>query len=85
VQRILRNPVLANPFAWAFYPSLRGSYCSMIDDLPAGRTEVEYYNGHLIGLAGDRPCPCNRRLYELIKRMERERIPPALNMLQELL
>ena len=38
----------------------------------------------VINLAGDRPCPINRRVYELIKRMESERIPPSLEMLKSL-
>src|SRR5207245_9291670 len=29
VERILRSSWVANALAWAFYPSLRGSYCSM--------------------------------------------------------
>ena len=52
VARILAVPLLANSLAWAFYPTLRKTYCSMAGDLPKGRTEVDYYNGHLIELAG---------------------------------
>lgn len=85
VQRILRRPIVARAFAWAFYPTLRRTYCSMAADLPAGRTEIDYYNRHLIELAGERPCPWNRAVYELVKRMERERIPPGLERLEELL
>ena len=85
VHRILSRAVVANALAWAFYPTLRRSYCSMSADLPAGRTEIDYYNRHLIDLAGDRPCPLNRRVYQLIKRMETERIPPGLRMLDALL
>jgi 2-dehydropantoate 2-reductase len=84
VSRILRRLTLANALAWAFYPSLKGTYCSMSGDLPAGRTEIEYYNRHLIDLAGDRPCPHNRRVYELVKRMERERLRPGLHVLDDL-
>ena len=84
VARILRRPWVARSLAWAFYPTLRRTYCSMSGDLPKGRTEIEYYNRHLINLAGDRPCPINRRVYELIKRMESERIPPSLEMLKSL-
>jgi 2-dehydropantoate 2-reductase len=84
VQRILRRPAVAGAFAWAFYPTLRGTYCSMSGDLPAGRTEIDHYNGHLIELAGDQPCPLNRRLYALVKRMERERIAPHTGVLDEL-
>lgn len=81
VQRILRRPLVARAFSWAFYPTLRGTYCSMSGDLPRGRTEIDYYNRHLIDLAGERPCPVNRRIYDLVKRMERERIPPARELL----
>jgi 2-dehydropantoate 2-reductase len=81
VAAILRRAWLAHALAWAFYPSLKGSYCSMFNDLPRGRTEVEYYNGHLIALAGDGPCPLNRLAYALVRRMERERIRPHLGAL----
>ncbi len=84
VAQILRRPWVARPFAWAFYPTLRGTYCSMSGDLPSGRTEIDYYNRHLINLAGDRPCPLNRRVYDLVKRMETERIPPGLELLKAL-
>ena len=84
VQRILSQRVIANALAWAFYPTLRKTYCSMAGDLPAGRTEIDFYNRHLIDLAGDRPCPLNRRVYALVKRMESERTPPNLEVLREL-
>ncbi|HJT79292.1 MAG TPA: ketopantoate reductase C-terminal domain-containing protein, partial [Gemmataceae bacterium] len=84
VQRILRHPALARALAWAFYPTLKGTYCSMSGDLPAGRTEIDYYNGHLIELAGDRPCPLNRQVHALVRRMERERIPPGPSVLDGL-
>jgi 2-dehydropantoate 2-reductase len=85
VAGILHQRWLAHSLAWAFYPTLRHTYCSMSADLPRGRTEIDYYNRHLIDLAGDRPCPLNRRVYELVKRMERERIRPGVRMLEELL
>jgi 2-dehydropantoate 2-reductase len=85
VARILRRRAVANALAWAFYPSLRRTYCSMSGDLPKGRTEIEFYNRHLIDLAGDRPCRLNQRVYRLIKRMEAQRIPPGPHMLNELL
>jgi 2-dehydropantoate 2-reductase len=86
VQRILRRPSIANLAALFFYPTLRGSYCSMSGDLPRGQTEIEYYNRHLIDLAtaNDKPCPLNLGVYELVKRMERERAQPALHWLGEL-
>ena len=84
VSAILRRQWLAHSLAWAFYPSLRGTYCSMSGDLPAGRTEIDYYNGHLLELASDTPCALNRRVYDLVKRMERERLSPHLHLLDEL-
>jgi 2-dehydropantoate 2-reductase len=85
VARILGRPWLAHLLAWAFYPSLRGAYCSMFRDLPNGRTEVEFYNRRLIDLAGGGPCPLNTLVYERIKRMEVERTPPSLAALEPLL
>jgi 2-dehydropantoate 2-reductase len=84
VAAILRRPWLARSLAWAFYPSLRGTYCSMAGDLP-GRTEIDNYNGHLIELAGERPCPLNRRVHALVKRMERDGTRPHPSALDELL
>jgi 2-dehydropantoate 2-reductase len=84
VQRILSRPWVAQSLAWAFYPSLKGRYCSMSLDLPAGKTEVDNYNGYLIQLAGDYPCPLNRLTFELVKRMERDRTPPAGEHLADL-
>lgn len=90
VNRILACAPLSQALAWAFYPTLRGSYCSMSGDLaqlsrpPAGRTEIEFYNRHLVDLARAYPCPLNRKVYELIKRMERERIRPSVEALAAL-
>lgn len=85
VAQILRHPWVARVLAWAFYPSLRRTYCSMSRyDLLEGRTEIDYFNRHLIDLAGDGPCPLNRRVYDFIKRMESERIFPDWEMLEEL-
>lgn len=84
VQRILRHRTVANALAWAFFPTLRKTYCSMSGDLPRGRTEIDNYNRHLIDLAGDTPCPINRRIYEVVKRMERERTKPTLAVLDQL-
>jgi 2-dehydropantoate 2-reductase len=84
VARILRRPLVAGALAWAFYPTLRKTYCSMSGDLPKGRTEIDYYNRHLIELAGDRPCPLNRQVYALVRRMEQERVPPGVDRLDEL-
>ena len=84
VARILAHPALAHSLAWAFYPTLRKTYCSMSGDLPKGRTEIDYYNRHLIDLAGDRPCPLNRRVYDLVRGMEAQRRPPGPEALTEL-
>jgi 2-dehydropantoate 2-reductase len=84
VQRILRVPGLARALGWAFYPTLRGTYCSMAGDIATGRTEIDHYNGHLIRLAGDRPCPLNRRVYDIVKRMEQSRQEPDVGVLEEL-
>ncbi len=83
VARILRQRWLARLLAVLFTPDLRGTYCSMSGDLPRGRTEIDYYNGHLVELAGERPCPLNRRMVELVKGMERERAAPGLKRLAD--
>ena len=84
VDRILRWPVIARVMAWPFAWSLRNTYCSMTGDIPKGRTEIEYFNGHLIELAGDREIPLNRRAHALVKRMEQQRATPARHWLDEL-
>jgi 2-dehydropantoate 2-reductase len=84
VDRILRLPVIARLMAWPFSRSLRNTYCSMSGDIPTGRTEIDYFNGHLIELAGDRDIPLNRLAYNLVKRMEREQATPAPSWLDEL-
>ena len=84
VYRILRWPVIARVMAWPFSLSLRNTYCSMSGDIPKGRTEIEYFNGHLIELAGDREIPLNRRAYALVRRMEQQRATPAPHWLDEL-
>lgn len=76
VARILARPWLAHLLAWAFYPSLKGTYCSMAGDLPHGPTEIENYNGHLIELAGSFPCPLNRAVRALVQRIEAEKLTP---------
>ncbi|MGE3803514.1 MAG: ketopantoate reductase family protein [Gemmataceae bacterium] len=84
VQRILSKAFVANALAWAFYPTLRGTYCSMSQDLPKGKTEIDYYNRHLIEVAGEHPCPLNRRIYDVVKRMEREHAQTGLHVVDEL-
>jgi len=61
---------------------LRGTYCSMSGDIATGRTEIDNYNGRLVNLAGDRPCPMNRRAVEVIETMTRDGIAPNPDMLE---
>jgi 2-dehydropantoate 2-reductase len=81
VQRILTTPWLPHLMAMFFRPSLRGTYCSMAPDIGTGMTEIDAYNGHLVRLAGDYPCPLNRAAYELVSRLDRERLSPHRNHL----
>jgi 2-dehydropantoate 2-reductase len=76
VSRILRTPGLPSLMAVFFRPSLRGTYCSMAPDISTGRTEIEAYNGHLIRLAKQFPCPLNRAAFALIEKIVKERLPP---------
>ena len=39
---------------------------------------------NLLRLAGNRPCPLNRRVYEVIKRLEHRREVPGVAVLREL-
>jgi 2-dehydropantoate 2-reductase len=84
VDRILSWPAVAWVMAWPFSVSLRHTYCSMSGDIPKGRTEIDYFNGHLLALAGEREIPLNRRAYGLVRQMERERATPAPHWLDEL-
>jgi len=72
---------MAIPFA----RTLRGTYCSMADDLPNGPTELDNYNGHLLDLAGDRDVPLNREVYALARRVEEQGLAPGRRWLEELL
>ena len=56
----------------------------MSGEIPKGRTEIDYFNGHLIELAGNRNIDLNRRCYDLVKRMEKERAAPAPRWIDEL-
>lgn len=76
VNRILATPGLASMMAVFFKPSLRGTYCSMAPDIGSGRTEIAAYNGHLVRLAGEFPCPVNRAVLAMMERITRERLPP---------
>ena len=84
VSMILRTPGLPTFMALFFRPSLRGTYCSMAPDIPIGRTEIEAYNGHLIRLAGDYPCPLNRAAFDLVEKVTREGLQPERKHLQYL-
>lgn len=84
VDRILRWPLVARALAWPFSRTLRRTYCSMSGDIPKGRTEIDNFNGHLIDLAGDRACDLNRTVHALVKRMERDRVTPALHWLDQI-
>jgi 2-dehydropantoate 2-reductase len=77
VMRILRTPFLPKLMGLFFRPSLRGTYCSMSPDMGSGRTEIDAYNGHLVRLAGDFPCPINKAVITLVNRISRERLSPA--------
>jgi 2-dehydropantoate 2-reductase len=83
---ILRRGWLAGLMARVFEPSLRGTYCSMAGEIQKGRTEIDNYNGHLIRLAESAgvPCPLNRTVYELVKRMTAVRGQPRREVLDEL-
>ncbi len=84
VMRILRTPLLPKLMGVFFRPSLRGTYCSMSPDMGSGRTEVDAYNGHLIRLAGDFPCPINRAVVAMVEKISRGRIAPSYSHLHEL-
>ncbi|CAN5175151.1 hypothetical protein BH11PLA2_BH11PLA2_07000 [soil metagenome] len=85
VSKILQQRWLAKLMAKKFERSLRGTYCSMAGEIEQGRTELDNYTGHLLRLAGDTiSAPINRRVYEVVSRMTRERIPPHRGVIDEL-
>ena len=84
VMRILRTPLLPKLMGVFFRPSLRGTYCSMSPDMGSGNTEIDAYNGHLIRLAGDFPCPINRAVIALVEQISRDRFAPAHSHLHQL-
>jgi 2-dehydropantoate 2-reductase len=84
VARILRTPGLPELMAIFFRPSLRGTYCSMAPDIGRGETEIEAYNGHLVRLAGNFPCPLNQAAVRLIKRITREGVAPRRSHLDDM-
>jgi 2-dehydropantoate 2-reductase len=84
VSRILRTPFLPALMAVFFRPSLRGTYCSMAPDMTSGHTEIDAYNGHLIQLAGDFPCPINQAALAMINTIVDEKLPVQRQHLQTL-
>ena len=84
VARILRTPGLPELMAIFFRPSLRGTYCSMAPDIGHGETEIDAYNGHLVRLAGNFPCPLNRAAVRLITRITREGMTPRRSHLDDM-
>jgi 2-dehydropantoate 2-reductase len=84
VARILRIPGLPALMAIFFRPSLRSTYCSMTPDIGRGETEIDAYNGHLVRLAGNFPCPLNRAAVRLVTRITREGMPPRRSHLDEM-
>ena len=84
VNLILKTPLLGTLMSGPFSKSLRGTYCSMSGDIQTGRTEVENFNGHLVRLAGDFPCPLNRQSCDLINRLARDRAMPTMDHLKEM-
>ncbi|SOD41424.1 ketopantoate reductase family protein [Nitrosovibrio sp. Nv4] len=84
VIRILRTPFLPKLMGLFFRPSLRGTYCSMSPDMGSGRTEIDAYNGHLVRLAGNFPCPINDAVIDLVDRISRQRLPKARTHLHHL-
>jgi len=85
VQRILRTPLLARCLSPAFARSLRGTYCSMSGDIERGRTEIDYFNGHLLALADTYPCPLNHTACTLVRRMTDEQASPSIDCLEAFL
>jgi 2-dehydropantoate 2-reductase len=84
VARILRTPLLPQLMRHFFRPSLRGTYCSMAPDMGSGRTEMDAYNGHLVRIAGDLPCPINRAVIDMVDRISGQRLAPSPTHLQDL-
>lgn len=82
VMEILDRRWLARLLTWAFYPGLRGTYCSMSGDLPKGRTEIANYNERLIEWADGFSCPLNRRVVDVIREMERDKSVPTIDVLK---
>ena len=86
VSLILSIHSLSKFMAVFFRSSLRGTYCSMAPDISGQncRTEIDAYNGYLIRLAGDFPCPLNRAVLVLVERVCQEGLQPQRQYLQYL-
>lgn len=84
VDILLRMPLAARLLAVPFSRTLRGTYCSMAGDLPNGPTELDNYTGYLLELAENLETPLNRRVYEVVRRVEREGLEPDLRWLDEI-
>ncbi len=76
VSKILRIPGLPEIMAQSFKPSLRGTYCSMAPDMGSPQTEIEAYNGYLVKLAGNMPCPYNRAAVAMVRTITEQRLKP---------
>lgn len=76
VSKILKTPGLPEVMAIFFKPSLRGTYCSMAPDMGTEHTEINAYNGYLVDLAGDFPCPYNRAAVGMVNTITEQRLQP---------
>jgi 2-dehydropantoate 2-reductase len=76
VSKILKTPGLPEIMAIFFKPSLRGTYCSMAPDMGSAHTEINAYNGYLVELAGDVPCPYNRAAVKMVNTITEQRLSP---------
>jgi 2-dehydropantoate 2-reductase len=76
VSKILKTPGLPEIMAIFFKPSLRGTYCSMAPDMGTAHTEINAYNGYLVDLAGDLPCPYNRAAVSMVNTITAQSLSP---------
>ena len=82
VTKILKTPGLPELMAVFFKPSLRGTYCSMAPDMGNEHTEIDAYNGHLVKLAADFPCPYNKAAVAMVNHITKARLRPDYNHLE---
>lgn len=84
VSLILSIPALTTFLARFFQPSLHGTYCSMAPDISVESTctEIDAYNGYLIRLAENFPCPLNRAVFALVEKVVHEGLQPQRKFLQ---